>query len=118
MATKQMLERTFKINSADVYVIGDVGPHGGTITLQIDSVLFAGSITLKARATGASAWLPIPYTKLYLNRAVGDGTIVSTAITDTSLIQVVVSEGMDLALDCGTYTSGSMLVRANLAAAL
>ena len=83
---------------------------------------FSGSITVKARsahpqatAIGANmgvagddiAFSAVPYQTNFLNGAVGDGTLVSTAITGTSII-VIPASGVEIALDCTSFVSGSM----------
>jgi hypothetical protein len=99
------------INSADTYNFGDAGSGEVSTTMfHLVSSSFSGSITVKGRATGTSdTFAEIPYRALHLNGAVADGTEVDTAITDTSIIQVD-SAGLDVALDCTSYTSGTMAV--------
>lgn len=109
MANVAAIEPQFRIGATNNYVVGDVGPGGGVVTLQLDDQMFNGTITVKGRARGATNFLAIPYTKLHLNGSAGDGTVVSTAITSTSLIQVVVGDGVDVSLEA-TVTGGSMLV--------
>lgn len=76
------------------------------------SSVVGGSITVKGRAAGSgNTFVPIPYRRRYLNGAVGDDTSVTTAITDTSLIDVDAT-GLDICLDCTAITSGSWDVRA------
>ena len=106
------------INSADNYELGDVGPRGGVMTIQLDSSTFDGSITVVARAKGATTYRQILYRPLYLNDGVAATTDeVSTALAgdNSSLIQVVVADGMEIALNCGTYSSGSMAYTATAA---
>lgn len=85
------------------------------LSIQIvDTSSLSASITVKARTrqpaadTNSVAFVPTVYRKLYLNGAVGDGTLVSTAITGNSLI-IVPATGLDVALDI-TYTSGEGMV--------
>lgn len=100
--------RTFTVNAANQYILGDVGDRGGVITIHLVSSSFSGTIGITGRLRGQSAFVAIPYTSLHLNGAVGTGAIVSTGITGTSLIQVVVADGMDIAVNCSAFTSGSM----------
>lgn len=99
------------INTADTYNFGDVSSgEVGVCEFHLVSSAFSGSITVKGRARGTTnAFVAIPYAKQHLNGAVADGSTVSTAITDTSIIQVD-SSGLDIALDCTSYASGSMAV--------
>lgn len=107
------------INAQETYVIGNVGIQGGSWTVHMEADgSWSGTIKVKGRATkptNATAPLTavqITYTKQYLNGSVADGTIVSSDITGTSLIQIVVADGIDLILDCTTYAAGSMAVQA------
>lgn len=103
------------INSGDNYILGDVGPRGGVMTIQLDSSSFSGSIVVKGRAKGASTFRAIWYRPHFLNNSAAASTDeVQTAITNSSLIQVVIADGMEISLDT-TYTSGSMAVQATSA---
>lgn len=106
--------RTGTINSADNYQIFNAGGSGGggVWTIQLDSSSFDGSITVKARALGATAYLAIDYTPRHLNGSASDSVAVSTAITGTSLIQIVIADGMEVSLDCTMFNSGSMTYKA------
>lgn len=110
---------TFTIDATGLYSLG-IGHLGfsSAINVQLVSDSFSGSITVKARNLAAGAASPsndtvppvlIPYTKLYLNGSVADGSTVSTAITTSSLIQIP-SSGMEIVLDAGTVTSGTITV--------
>jgi hypothetical protein len=100
---------TATINAADDYILR--APIHGNVcrwAIGLVSASFSGSITIKGRPAGSSgAFAAIPYIKLHLNGSVGDGTVVSTAITGTSLIQVDAT-GLDIDVDCTSFTSGSM----------
>lgn len=107
----------FKITGVNRYILGNSAEFSGTMTIEIDNdnSLSGASIAVVARARQTTlAWVPIPYVKLYLNGSVGDGTAVSTAITTTSLIQIPVCDGLDIALDTTTASSitGTASVRA------
>lgn len=110
-------ERSFKIDGANQYQLGDAALGVvGTLAIHIvNDATLVGAITVKARSRVKDAsdanipFLPIPYEKLYLNGAVGDGSLVSTTITGDSIILVPAS-GLEIALDLtgvGAYTSGS-----------
>lgn len=99
----------FSIGKADEYNLGGPGDRSGTMTIGLLSVSFSGSITVTGRAKGQAAFVAIPYTSLHVNGAVGTGAQVTTAITTTSLIQVRVADGMEVAL-LVTYSSGAMEV--------
>jgi hypothetical protein len=101
----------FTLNSASEYVIGgDAGQGGAFMLIQLVSSSFSGSVTVKARASGsAAAEVPIPYKRRNLGGTVSDDTVVSAAITDSALIEVNCL-GLDVVLDCTTYTSGSLAV--------
>jgi hypothetical protein len=105
---------TFTINSAtrDCELPAN-GAGLSTRLVHLVSSSFSGSITVKGRARGTTvAYVAIPYKKRYLNGAVGDDSFVSTAITDTSIIEIN-GAGLDLQLDCTSYTSGSMDVHSD-----
>lgn len=106
-------------SGAGEYVIGNCGVSGGSWAIHLQSSSFSGSITVKARVTkptGASAALTeqaILYRPLFLNNAVAATTEeVSTAITNTSIIQIPVADGLDVVLDCTAFVSGSMSYQA------
>jgi hypothetical protein len=81
-----------------------------TTWVSLVSNSFVGSITVEGKREGSSDTpVAIPYRKLHLNGAVGDGSYVSTAITGTSIIEIP-STGMDVSLNTTSYTSGSMTV--------
>ena len=96
------------INAQNDYVL--VHPNSGTVTrwlIQFNSGTFSGSVTIKGHVSGSAlAAVAIPYIQLYINGAVGDGSQVSTAITTTSIIEVV-ADGMDVIFSVTSYTSGS-----------
>lgn len=116
MAQKQMLDPSFTIDGANTYKLGSIGRgNWGVMTIHLQGVLWNGTIVVKARADARSdgatdTFVAIPYKKLFLNGAVGDGTNVSTSITGDSLIQIDNAAGLEVALDCTTYTGGKMLV--------
>lgn len=104
---------TASIGAANTYILRPAG-HGVVSRWRISLVSssFVGSLTVKARAAGSTdTFRAVPYIKLHLNAAVGDASQVSTAITDSSLIEVD-STGMDVAVDCTSYTSGTMALDA------
>jgi hypothetical protein len=109
MADVVKLEKPFTMDGTNNYVLGDVGPRGGVMTVQLDGVTGTRSVVVKGRAKGATAWLAIPYRPLHLNGSAGDGVEVSTAITTHSLIQIPIADGVEVSLE-NTHTSGSMTV--------
>lgn len=113
MADKVQVERTFIMDSTDNYVIGETGQRGGTWTIHLQAVSGSRSVVVKARAKGSTkTFVPILYSPLYINGSVAaSADPVSTALTTTSLIQVVVADGMDISLD-NTHTTGSISVTA------
>jgi hypothetical protein len=81
-----------------------------TRVFHLTSEDFVGSVTVKARARGTTrTFVPISYMRRYLNGAVSDDTSNAAAITGTSIIQVN-GAGLDVALDCTAYTSGTLAV--------
>lgn len=109
-------DRKFTINGANIHILGDASTAVvGTFSVHIVSNAFVGTITVKARARGEDAsddgvaFVATVYEKLHLNGAVGDGTLVSTGITGTSLILIPAS-GLQIALDVTAYTSGTCTV--------
>lgn len=117
--TKYTGKRSGTIAEAGEFIIGNVGVAGGTWTVHLESSSFSGTIQVKARATkptGASAPLTeqrILYRPLFLNNSVAASSDeVSTEITNTSIIQIPIADGLDLVLDCTVFTSGSMSYQA------
>lgn len=115
MATVIAAGQSFSIASADTFIISGQKQGAATIILvDLRSVSFVGSITAKCRAAGsANTPLAISYRKHYLNGAVGDETFVSTAITTDSIIEFNAA-GLDIVLDCTSFTSGSATVNVRL----
>lgn len=108
----------FTINSADTYILGRPSHENvGTWAIMLVSSSFSGTVRVKSRAMGKDAdtdtvtFVQVPYLKRYLNGSVADDSLVSTDITDTSLILVPAS-GQAIALDCTTFNSGSFTVYA------
>lgn len=109
----------FTIDATGLYSLGTAHAYTtGVINIHLVSNSFSGSVTIAARNIAGAATSPsdntvapvaVPYTKLYLNGSVADGSTVSTAITTTSLIQVPAS-GMEIIINAGTVTSGSLTV--------
>ena len=120
MATKQMIERDFQIKSADTYSIGDVGDgKPGVLVVHLQGALWAGTIKVKARAQGSDlTFVQVPYKKLHLNGSAADASQVSTDITADSIIAIDDATGLEVALDCTTYNSGTMKVRVRRGAAV
>lgn len=81
-----------------------------TMVVHLTSSSFSGSIVVQGRLAGTqNTFVAIPYKKRYLNGSVADDSVVSTAITGTSVIEVNCA-GLDVNLST-TYTSGSMDVQ-------
>jgi hypothetical protein len=112
MANVQIIGGAFKIDGANAYILSGAHITGvATKVIQLVGSSPVGlSITVKGRVAGSgNTPVAIPYRKRYLNGAVGDDTLVSTAITSDSLIEVNVA-GLDVVLDNASYTSGSFAV--------
>lgn len=119
MATKTYNTSKFVISAADTVYIGDPGSSAvGTLALMLvasTGTAWTGSITVKARssapeaATDSVTPVAVQYSARYLNGAISTDTLVSTAITGTSLILVPAS-GQTIVLDCTAYTQGTMTV--------
>lgn len=118
MADKRVnTTRKFTIDGQNTYILGDASNRVvGTFAVQIvNDGVFVGSITVKARSRvpeaddDGVAFVATVYEKLNLNGAVGDGSLVSTAITTSSLILIPAS-GLQVALDVTAYTSGTATV--------
>lgn len=114
MANVIRSERKWTLNTQDVHFLGNPSDQiVGTVVLMLVSSSFVGSITVKSRICvgEASAVTPVAvqYSARYLNGAISDDDLHSTAITDTSLILVPAS-GQSIVLDCTAYTSGTMTV--------
>jgi hypothetical protein len=102
------------IAATDTYVLGNTGDGTvGTWVIQAVESTFVGSIIVKARLKGsAAAFVPILYKQRNLGGTVSDDTSVSTTLTDQSFLIEVNGAGLDVALDCTAYTSGSLDVYA------
>lgn len=111
MANVQPVGGSFTINAQNTYITPGAHVYGvATKVVQLTSSSFVGSVTVKGRVAGSSATpVAIEYIKRYLNGVVADGSKVSTAITTDSLIEVD-SAGIDVVLDCTSFTSGSLAV--------
>lgn len=114
MANQTPTARKFTISAADAFYLGDASDgRVGTHAVMLVSSSFSGSVTVKARIRGSDAAtdavtpVAVPYLARYLNGAVGSDSIVTTAITGTSLI-LVPSSGQVPVLDCTSYTSGTL----------
>lgn len=74
-----------------------------------------GTYTVKARPLGSSGTLrQIPYQSLHLNAAVGTGALVSTNITDDSLIAVL-ADGLEIAVTRAGGSAGSTVMTLSIA---
>jgi hypothetical protein len=116
MAEKSLALTGGVINSADTWVLPFVDrSHAWAIGLIFAGFTGTGAL-VKARAKGedSTAWRAIPYTSRHLNGAVSDDTSKATALTSSSLIQVTVADGMEVALDLsgGGWTAGTITVTA------
>lgn len=117
MAAIKGVSGKFTIQSADAFYLGNPGGDStvGTYAIMLVSNSFSGSITVKARIREVQAWqgdtiTPVAWSYLsyYLNGAATSG-VQATAITGTSVILVPAS-GLQIVLDCTSFTSGSMTV--------
>ena len=125
MALTSQGGRVFTIGTADhnnTIVVGDGSPSegfAGGFTIQLDSTGFTGTVDVQVSsveqpvtARGGKTMATTPtfrqalYYKWYLNGVVADGSLVSTQITDSSLV-VVPAPGMRVGLKV-TCTSGSL----------
>jgi len=108
----------FKIAGQNAYYLGNPGGDSmvGTyaIMLQNDGS-FSGTVTVKARIRMLQEWqsdtvTPVAWSYLtyYLNGASTAG-VFSTGITTTSIIFVPAS-GLQVVLDCASYSSGYLTV--------
>lgn len=129
MANIKVSGSKFTIGSADTFILGGGSHSHGNVAswaIHLVSSSFSGSITVSARSAHPDAsdiaanmgvagdniaFVAVPYQKNYLNGLVADGTLVSTAITGTSVI-VVPASGVQIALNCTSFVSGSMAVYA------
>lgn len=106
----------FSIAAADVsstIVIG-TGSQRIVSALAVHIVVASGTLSIAVKARSVQpvarkgqddvAFAAVPYVKHHLNGAAGDGTLVTTAITGTSLITIPAT-GQEVALDL-TQTSG------------
>lgn len=117
MANVIMNDRKFVLSSdqagTNTYVLGDTNNAivGTWLVHIVNTSSLSASIVVKARARGEYAatdavpFVPISYAKLYLNGLVSDNTLVSTTITNTSIVLIPAS-GLSVALDV-TFTSGT-----------
>lgn len=111
------LGQRFVINSAGLTAIGDASDSFvGMIALQFVSDSFSGTITVKATSASPIAQadgvtpVAVLYVARFLNGSISTDGLVSTGITNNSLILVPAS-GQTIYLDTtGAYTSGTMTV--------
>jgi hypothetical protein len=113
MATVNVVSRTHTMDANDTYVLrwAHNNAHAGipyTIIAEIvDNGSDDGSYTVAARPAGStSSFRQIPVQSLHLNNAVGTGALVSTAITNHSLIAVE-ADGLEVAIVRAGGTAGS-----------
>lgn len=115
MATTNLAPPTFSatLGAADTLVLPAAASGVvGRWIVHVVSSSFSGSITVKGRLAGSGNTLvAIPYVGRYLNGAVGSDASGTAAITDTSLVDIDAT-GLEVALVCTSYTSGSMDVKA------
>lgn len=82
------------INAVNDYYIQPM--NSGVVArwvIQLVSNTWTGSATIKGRLMGTAATpVAIPYIGLFVNNAVGTGAATTTALTNTSLIEVDASE--------------------------
>lgn len=99
----------YVIAAADAHILGgDSTGQVSVVMIELTSSSFSGSITIKGRKAGTALTpVAIPYKSRFLNNAVGTEAYVSTAITNTSLIEVNAA-GLDIVVDCTSRASGSM----------
>lgn len=110
MATFQVAAPGFVANGVNDYNVGSAqsGESAAAWRVQLTNSGATFSCTVKQKNTGATTYLASPYRKLYLNGAVADGSLVSTAITDTSLI--IIPGGGDCQLSFTALTGGTVIV--------
>ena len=100
------------MNANDTYILR--WPHNNlalsrpyTLICHIEDASDDGSYSVHARPQGsAAAFEPIVYQSLHLNNAAGTGALVSTAITDDSLIAIE-ADGLEIALIRAGGTTGA-----------
>jgi hypothetical protein len=101
--------KTHTLNADGDYVIkyGQLESRPYTLIIHLEDAAADGTITVGARPQGSSAAIePIPYQSLHLNGSAGTGALVTTAITDDSLIAVE-ADGLEIVLSLATHTTGS-----------
>lgn len=101
-----------QLGAGNVYTIGSGSSDDivGRWILDFRSSSFSGSLTIVGRARGsANAFVGVPYTARYLNGAVASDGVQAgnTAITNDSIISVI-SDGLEIGINAGTVTSGTM----------
>lgn len=109
----------FIIQSGDQFILGDSsdeGVNGGWLVQIVDDNSFSGSISVTAQSlvatrSGLAVFDDIDYRGGNVNGTGADWSYVSTALTTDSII-FIPAGGMTVALNCGTYTSGSVTVYA------
>lgn len=113
-----LFQRTFTLDVDDTYILKTGQPDGSRKsrrTIKFTKTAYNGSITVKSRPRGSSgAFTDQPYEKQYLNAAAGDGSKVTTAITDNSTISIDDS-GLEIALVASGRSAGSMAVETTVA---
>lgn len=104
------------IDAANTFNFGSGGTGLQTKTVfHLASSSFSGSITVKSRPIGGSTFSAISYKLQSITDSSADAPLSTAAITDSCIIEVE-TKGSEVALDCTSYTSGSMVVTVDVAA--
>lgn len=139
MAANTNIGRVYQITTADhtnTLILGNASPAGENVSAWAIEIVAGDaavpttansgwaepaaltmSCTIVARsshpdaAKGAIPFYGTLYRKLFLNGLIGDGTLVATAITTTSMI-IVPADGLSIAILCGSVTGGNAMVYA------
>lgn len=110
MSTIQVTAPNFTADGANDYTFGSAqsGQEVAAWRVQLvnNSATFSASVKQKNNNAPDAAYVAVPYRKLYLNGAVGDGSFVSTDITDSSLL--IVPGGGACLLSFGSLTGGTV----------
>lgn len=103
------------IVAANRYILPLDGSSGGSLTVHFASNAWVGSGVVIRGRVGAQPWLPIPYVRLNVASSASDGTVSSSAVADSGVIQIPLVDGLQIALDAtGGFTSGSLDFTAKL----
>lgn len=101
----------FTIDGANQYIMGgDSTGQVSILVLHILSNTATGSMVVKGRKRGtAFAFVTLPYKSRFLNNAASTDGNLTTAITNTSIVEIDAA-GLDISLDVSALSANTFTV--------